>query len=66
VQKTDNPSNRDSGSAGEWPWQRAYRLKKDPRQRVFESVAQEKADGSIWGTRSQKQTLATDFADSRE
>ena len=30
----------DSGRAGQRPRQRAYELKEDPRQRVFETVAQ--------------------------
>src|SRR6184192_1117058 len=46
VQKINQPHNRDSGSAGQRTRQRPDKLNQYPCQRVFESVAQGKGDGS--------------------
>src|SRR5262249_23762361 len=47
VDRKDDPCDHDSGSPCQRSGQRANDLYKDPRKRVFESVAQRKADGSI-------------------
>ena len=46
VEEVHQPRYRDPGSPGHGPWQSTYKLEESPRQRVFESVAQGKADGS--------------------
>jgi len=46
VEEIHEPSYRDPGRSGEGPRQSTYKLEQSPRQRVFESVAQGKADGS--------------------
>ena len=46
VEKVDEPRNGDPGSPGQGSRKSAYKLDESPRQRVFESVAQGKADGS--------------------
>ncbi len=46
MKKKDNPGNCDSGGAGQRPGQGANQFQQDPGQRVFESIAQGKGDGS--------------------
>ena len=46
MQEVDEPGDGDAGGAGQRPRQCADKLDEDPRQGVFESVAQGKAKAS--------------------